>query len=365
MKVQEIIKLLENIAHKDLQESYDNSGLNLGNPNMEVTEALCTIDITEDVLNEAIELGANLIIAHHPLIFQGLKSITGKNYIEKVVIKAIQNKIAIYAGHTNFDNIPNGVNQRICSKLGLNNCKILSPIKNQLLKLATYVPIEYADKVRESLFDAGAGTIGKYDKCSYNSTGKGSFRGLDNATPFIGKKGELHFEDEIKIEVILPTYLKSNIVNNLLKIHPYEEVAYDLIPLANENSIAGAGMIGELNEPLKLKDLLTQLKATFTANGIRYTGEISRNIKKIAICGGSGAFLINKAKSAGADVFITGDVKYHQFFDADKSLILVDIGHYESEQFTKDIFYETLMKKIPKFAVHLSKVKTNPIKYFK
>lgn len=365
MKVLDVIKTLESAAHKGLQESYDNSGLNIGDPQMDVQGILCTIDITEDVLDEAISLGANLIIAHHPLIFSGLKAITGKNYIERIAIKAIKENIAIFAAHTNFDNIPEGVNAKICEKLDLTDTRILSPIKDQLIKLSTFVPNKYAEKVRERLFEVGAGKIGNYESCSFNTEGKGSFKALDDAEPFVGEKGSTHFENETRIEVILPKYLKGKVISTLLNAHPYEEVAYDLYPLLNENTFAGAGMIGKVKKPISLNDLLKQLEETFNAKGIRYTGTTDKTINTIAVCGGSGAFLINEAKAKGADVFITGDVKYHQFFDANSKLSIVDIGHFESEQFTKDIFYELVMKKMPKFAVHLSKVTTSPIKYYK
>jgi dinuclear metal center YbgI/SA1388 family protein len=332
---------------------------------MDVMGVLCTIDVTEEVLDEAINKGANLILSHHPLIFQGIKTLTGQDWIEKLIIRAIRKNIAIYAGHTNFDNIPNGVNAKICTKLKLKNCKILAPQKDQLLKLITFVPEANANIVRSALFAAGAGHIGNYDSCSFNTPGEGSFRGLEESNQYVGEKGEIHFEKEIKIEVILPSFSKNKIIKNLLKNHPYEEVAYDLYPLNNDNPYAGAGMIGELDSPIRVTEFLENIKNVFNANGIRYTGNENKQIQKIAVCGGSGAFLIKTALAKGADAFITGDIKYHQFFDGLNKLTIVDIGHYESEQFTKDIFYESVMKKIPKFAVHLSEVKTSPIKYFK
>jgi dinuclear metal center YbgI/SA1388 family protein len=365
MKVKDIIQLLEEIAPRGFQETYDNSGLNLGNPENEVSGILCTLDVTEEVIDEALQKQANLILAHHPVLFEGLKSITGKNYIERIAIKAIRNNIAIYAGHTNFDNVPTGVNAKICEKLNLKGTKILAPLKEQLFKLVTFVPEEKATEVREAIFEAGGGYIGNYDKCSFNTQGQGTFRGLDHSDPYVGEKGVIHYESETKVEVILPRFRKNQVIQALLKSHPYEEVAYDIYPLANENPHAGAGMIGNLEKAMPLKDLLADLKKVFNATGIRYTGTADKMIKKVAVCGGSGSFLIKHALATGADVFITGDVKYHQFFDGGNRLSIVDIGHYESEQFTKDIFYESVMKKIPKFAVHLSEVKTSPINYFK
>lgn len=365
MKISEIIKILNSFAPKDLQESYDNSGLSIGNQNLEASGALCTIDVTHEVIDEAIEKKTNLIVSHHPLIFQGLKSITGRNYIEEIVIRAIKNDIAIYSGHTNFDNINTGVNRKICDVIGLQNCKILKPLENNLVKLVTFVPENHANKVRDAIFDSGAGNIGNYDCCSYNLKGEGSFRGNDETKPFIGEKGSVHFEQEIRIETILPNYLKAKVLKALISAHPYEEVAYDFYPLSNDNPQAGAGMIGSISDPVDLEELLMNLKEKFSADGIRYAGNKKYKISKIAVCGGSGSFLIKNAINEGADVFITGDVKYHQFSEVGNDLTIIDIGHYESEQFTKDIFYELLTKKIPKFAVHLSEVKTNPVNYYK
>lgn len=365
MKIIEIIKILESFAPRSLQESYDNSGLSIGDPNMVATGVLCTIDITHGVVDEAISKKANLIISHHPLIFQGLRSLTGSNDIEEIVIKAIKNDIAIYSGHTNFDNVHTGVNRKICNVLGLQDCKILNPLENHLVKLVTFVPEDHADKVRKAIFGSGAGNIGNYDSCSYNIEGEGSFRGNDDSNPFVGDKGHVHFEKEIRIETILPQYMKAKVLNALISAHPYEEVAYDLYPLINQDPFAGAGMIGNLPDFLELDTLLLQLKEKFNAHGIRYAGNEKNKIKRIAVCGGSGSFLIKNALNQSADVFITGDIKYHQFFDAGNNMTIIDIGHFESEQFTKDIFYELLTKKIPKFAVHLSEVKTNPVNYYK
>ncbi len=364
MKISEIVKTLDSFAPRELQESYDNSGLSVGNPDIGVTGILCTIDITHEVIDEAILKNANLIVSHHPLIFQGLKSLTGSNFVEEIVIKAIKNDLAIYSGHTNFDNINSGVNRKICDIIGLQNCKVLNPLENQLVKLVTFVPVEHAEAVRQAIFESGAGNIGNYDSCSYNVFGKGSFRGNENTNPYVGKKGEVHFEEEVRIETILPVYLKNKVLKALISAHPYEEVAYDFYPLMNLNYQAGAGMIGELPAPVDLEVLLKLLKDKFEAKGIRYAGNNRHHILKVAVCGGSGSSLIKNAIQQSADVFITGDVKYHQFFESGNSMTVIDIGHFESEQFTKDIFYELLTKKFPKFAVHLSEVKTNPVNYY-
>jgi dinuclear metal center YbgI/SA1388 family protein len=364
MKAKELINALELYAPLGYQEEYDNSGLNVGNPEQEITGVLCTIDITLQVLEEALAKNANMIVSHHPLIFRGIKSLTGKNFIDEIIIKAIKNDLVLYAVHTNIDNVFNGVNSKICQKLELNNCSVLAPLSDKLLKLVTYVPVSHANKVREAIFSAGAGFIGNYDCCSFNSEGTGTFRANEQARPFVGKTGELHQENETRIETVLPSSIVKMVIDAMLLAHPYEEVAYDLYPLKNKFSSAGAGMIGDLIEPIKLAELLHQLKNKFNAKGIKFCGDEDKPIKRIAVCGGSGSFLIRDAKQRNADAFITGDIKYHEFFESDNSLSIIDIGHFESEQFTKEIFYEVLIKNFPKFAVHLSETNSNPIKYY-
>ena len=363
-KIKEIVSYLDNFAPRILSEDYDNVGLLIGDYNTDVSGILITLDVTEDVVDEAIKLKKNIIVAHHPIIFRGIKKITNSNEIERIIYKAIKNDIAIYAGHTNFDNIKKGVNGKICEKLSLQDCKIISPRKNQLLKLITYVPLTHAEKLRQAIFDAGAGQIGNYDSTSFNSEGKGTFRANENAKPFVGKKGKLHTEDEIKIETIFPIYNKGRVITAVLNNHPYEEPAYDIFMLENSNKEVGSGMIGNLEKELSEEDFLALVKKTFNTGVIRHTSLKSKKIKKVAVCGGSCSFLINSAKSANADAFITADVKYHEFFDIENSMLLLDIGHYESEQYTKEIFYELLTKKFSNFATDLSEVDTNPIKYY-
>lgn len=364
LKIKDIVSEIEKHAPLSFQENYDNAGLITGDANAVCNSVLLTIDTTEAVVNEAIKLGANLIISHHPIIFTGLKKITGKNYIERTVILAIKNDIAIYAAHTNLDNIFNGVNKIIGDKLGLVNCSILVPLGNQLKKLVTFVPEAHAEKLRISIFEAGAGQIGNYDSCSYNISGHGSFRALKDANPFVGKIGEIHFENEIRFETIFPAHLKSQVVKALLAAHPYEEVAYDIYSLDNKYNKAGAGMIGELKEEIEVSSFLNELKNIFKVPVIRHTKLLQRNIKKVAFCGGSGSFLLKNAINQKADIFITGDFKYHQFFDAENQIVIADVGHFESEQYTKELFYDILTKKFPNFAFHFSEVNTNPVNYF-
>ncbi|WP_163322170.1 Nif3-like dinuclear metal center hexameric protein [Draconibacterium mangrovi] len=364
MKIKDITNFLEDLAPLKLQESYDNAGLILGDKNAEVSAALVTLDVTEAIVDEAIKRKAGLIIAHHPIVFSGLKKITGKNYIECTLIKAIKHDVAIYAAHTNLDSVTGGVNGKICEKLGLENCKILQPAGGLLKKLVTFVPVDHANKVREAVFATGAGQIGNYDSCSFNAHGQGTFRGSDTSNPFVGKKGEQHYENEIRVETIFPDYLQGKVINALVQAHPYEEVAYDIYSLDNKFDQIGAGMIGTLPKEKSETAFLRQLKKTFNTKIIRHTALLDKKVKKIAVCGGSGSFLLNQAIASGADFFVTGDFKYHQFFDAENKIVIADIGHFESEQFTKELFYELLTKKFPKFAIHLSEVNSNPVFYF-
>jgi dinuclear metal center YbgI/SA1388 family protein len=363
MTISEIINYLESFAPPAFQESYDNAGLIIGDPETIITSVLITLDVTEAVIDEAIEAGCEFIIAHHPILFKGLKKLNGNSFVERSVIKAIKNDIAIYAAHTNLDSVLGGVNSKICEKIGLTNATILAPSKDQLLKLVTFIPEDHLDNVRDALFAAGAGEIGKYDQCSFGASGFGTFRGGEEANPYVGEKGKLHFEKEIRFETILLKHAKNKVINALLKSHPYEEVAYDLYPLENKLSEVGAGMIGELAGAENEIDFLSRLLDIFGCKTIRHTYLLGKPVKKVAICGGSGSFLLSSAIAAGADIFITADMKYHDFFDAEEKIIIADIGHYESEQFTKELFYEILIKKFPNFALRLSEVKTNPVLY--
>lgn len=363
MQLKEITRFIESVAPLALQESYDNSGLLIGNPADEVSGILITLDITEAIIDEAISKNLNLIVAHHPIIFSGLKKLNGKNYIERCVAKAIKNDIAIYAAHTNLDSVFGGVNSKICEKLELQNCQILAPVPGFLKKLVTFAPTSDAEMVRKALFDAGAGNIGNYDSCSFNQSGLGSFRGNEQANPYVGEKNQLHFEEETRIETIFPKHIQTRVIQSLLNAHPYEEVAYDIYPLDNEFNQAGIGMIGELHSPAEELEFLQKIKETFHCSVVKHTQLLGKPIRKVAVCGGSGSSYLSKAIAQKADIFISGDFKYHQFFDAEQQLIIADIGHFESEQFTKEVFYELLTKKFPKFAVHLSALDTNPVSY--
>jgi len=364
MKIKDIINELEQFAPLTLQESYDNAGLLIGDAGNDCTGALITLDVTENVLEETISKKFNLIISHHPLIFGGLKKITGTNATERITMKAIRNDIAIYAIHTNLDNIIGGVNAMICEKIGLKQVKPLVPGQKQLRKLITYCPVDQADKVRSAIFEAGAGHIGNYDSCSFNSEGTGTFKALEGANPFVGQLNELHRESEIRIESIFPFYLENKIVQALLSAHPYEEVAYDIYTLENKNLQTGAGMKGILEHPLPKMAFLQLLKEQFKTGTIRYSDFKDKPIRSVAVCGGAGSFLIQKALSAGVDAFITGDIKYHDFFIPEGRILLADIGHYESEQYTKELLFNQITKIFPTFAVRIAEHNTNSVHYF-
>jgi len=364
MKIAEIISFLETIADPSLQESYDNTGLITGESNWECSGIIVSLDAIEEVVKEAIERKCNLIVAHHPIIFGGLKKINGKNYVEKTVIAAIKNDIAIYAIHTNLDNVIDGVSAKMAKMLGLQNVSILSQKENTLKKLFTFVPIDKAGDVRNAIFNAGGGHIGNYSECSFNVEGTGTFKAGEKTDPYVGKKGEQHQEKEIKIEVIFPSFMQQKIVTAMKQAHPYEEVAYDIIELFNKHQNIGSGVIGELPVVLSENDFLQTLKETFKVPVVRHTALLNKPVKKIAVCGGAGSFLITKALAASADAYITADIKYHEFFNTNGRMLIADIGHYESEQFTIDLLAENLLQKFPTFAILKTKVQTNPVRYF-
>lgn len=363
MKIKEIQNYLESFAPINYQETYDNSGLIIGNTESEITNILICLDCTEEIIEEAIQKKCNLIISHHPIIFSGIKKLNGKNYIERTVIKAIENKIAIYAIHTNFDNYNFGVNYEIANRLGIKNTNVLLPKKN-LNKLVIYTPIESVQKVNKSLFEIGVGEIGNYSKCSFNTEGVGTFQPNDKANPTVGSANQLEKVKEIRSEYIIPEHLISKALNTLKIIHPYEEVAYDIIPLKNNNQTIGSGMVGELEEEMNTVEFLHLVKEKFNCGIIRHTNIVKDKIKKIAFCGGAGSFLLTQAKSFKADIFITGDYKYHDFFDAEDEILIADIGHFESEQYTTNLLADILTKKFPTFAFYKTELITNPINYF-
>ncbi len=364
LKISELIQCIEAFASPKYQESYDNSGLLVGDRNQVIDKVLLSIDVTESIVEEAVAIGAGMIIAHHPIIFKGLKRLTPDNYVQRTVISAIKNNVAIYAAHTNMDAVMAGVNMQLAEKLGLRDLSVLQPVSGMLKKLYCFVPELHLAAFRDAVFATGAGGIGNYSDCSFNVAGYGTFLAGENTNPFVGKQGELHAEPETKVEIIFPEHLQKQVVKAVRQNHPYEEPAYDIIKLENSWEQLGIGLIGELKKPMTENELLDLVKNKLGTPTLRFTKANKITFRKIAVCGGAGAFLINPAKCAGADAFITGDVKYHEFFDAENRMMIIDAGHYETEQFTKDLFYRVITKIFPNFAVQISNRNTNPVNYY-
>lgn len=363
MKIKDILKDLESWAPPAYQESYDNSGLLVGDKNEVLQGVLISLDVTMEVLEEALDKKCNLIIAHHPLIFRGLKRLTPGHWVNDCLLKAIKNDIAIYAIHTNLDNITGGVNWKISNKIGLENLEVLSPKSATLQKLVTFIPKKDAQAVLDAVHEAGAGQIGNYDTSSFQQDGLGRFRPNEMANPTIGKKGKVETVEETKIEVLAPAHLSNRIISALKKAHPYEEVAYFLQPIDNLNQDVGSGAVGELPSEVPFDSFIEALKASMNLEVVKSTKPSKPTVKRVAVCGGSGSFLLSAAKRAGADIFITADFKYHEFFEAEDQITILDIGHYESEVFTKDLIANRLRENFANIALHLSQVVTNPIKY--
>ena len=361
--VQDITRYLETIAPRSYQESYDNAGLITGNPATEVTGILVSLDAIESVVDEAVAQECNMIVSHHPIVFRGLKSLTGKNYVERTVINAIKHDIALYAIHTNLDNVYQGVNRKISEQLGLQHLRVLAPKADTLHKLVTFVPLANTDEVLRALGEAGAGQIGNYKNCSFRTPGTGTFQPNERATPHIGEAGKQEQVEEERIEVLYPAHLSSSVLAALRAAHPYEEVAYYQQSLINENQEVGSGMIGDLAESLPGPEFLRYLKEKMQLTIVRHTRLLDTPVRRVALCGGAGSFLLPHALRQRADAFVTADYKYHEFFDADGQLVIADIGHYESEVCTKELIGELLSKKFVNFAVHLSEITTNPVFY--
>lgn len=363
MKIKDVIDVLEEMAPLVYAESFDNVGLLVGDQNEDCKGVLVCHDALENVIEEAIAKGCNFVVCFHPILFSGLKKITGKNYVERSILKAIKNDIAIYAVHTALDNHKEGVNKIFCDALGLINTKILIPKQHFIRKLVTYTVPENHQQLRNALFNVGAGSIGNYENCSFNSQGIGTYQGNENSNPEIGERGEFIENTEIKIEVTFERHLESRILKALFSNHIYEEVAYELYDLQNSHQNIGLGMIGELPTALTERDFLQSVKDKMQANGIRHSAFLNKEIKKVAVLGGSGSDAIKHAIQAGADAFLTADLKYHQFYEAENKILLADIGHFESERYTKNYIVDYLIKKIPNFAFILSEENTNPVKY--
>ena len=363
MKLKELCSFLDSSVPLAFQEEYDNSGLQVGLPDNEINSALLTLDVTEEVLNEAIQSNCDIIVSHHPVIFRGIKHLSGGSNTERIVMKAIKHDIAIYSAHTNLDVINNGVSRKMAEKINLKNVSVLVPLKKKLLKLVTYVPDNHLENVKRVIFEAGAGVIGDYDNCGFAAKGTGSFRGNVTTNPFVGEKGKVHFENETRFETVLYFHVKDKVIKALLEAHPYEEPVYDIYQLENENIETGIGCTGELPESMDEMEFLKFISVEFIASGLRYSSLTDRKIKKVALCGGSGGSLLNDAISARADAFVTADIKYHTFLETENKILLADIGHYESEKCSTEILYDLIIEKFPTFALRFSEINTNPVNY--
>ncbi len=361
MKIFEITQFLEKIAPSAYQENYDNAGLIVGNPQTEITKILISLDCIEKTIDEALEKGCNMIIAHHPIVFKGLKRLNGNGYVERTVLKAIKNDVAIFAIHTNLDNVKNGVNFKIAEKLGLKNIKILAPKNQTLQKLTIFVPLDHTQKLLNALANAGAGQIGNYKNCSFRTQGTGTFMPTEQSNAFIGEKNQQEEVQENRVEVIFPFPLQSQIMRAMHENHPYEEVAYFLQNVENTNQEVGAGAIGELENEMSEMDFLKFLKETMQTSCVKHTQLLGKNIKKVALCGGSGSFLLGNAIRQKADVYVSADFKYHEFFDADNKIVIADIGHYESEQYTSELLNDFIKKQFPTLETHITTQNTNPV----
>ncbi|SDZ75585.1 dinuclear metal center protein, YbgI/SA1388 family [Arachidicoccus rhizosphaerae] len=364
MQIQDVISILEKVAPAAYQESYDNAGLITGSPAWACKGILISLDCLEGTIEEAVKKGCNLVVAHHPILFKGTRQLTGKDYIQRTLIKAIKADVAIYAIHTNLDNVAGGVSKKMADLLGLINPRILDPKSGLLSSLVTFVPQQNADAVRKALFAAGAGSIGPYDDCAFSVTGTGTFKPQQGATPAIGHVGATEQVTEQRIELIFPNHLQGKLIQALIKAHPYEQVAYYIHPLVNKDQDVGSGMIGELPQPADYQEVLAKIKEVFQVPVIRHTPLLDKKVQKIALCGGAGSFLTKTAIAAGADLYLTADVKYHEFFDADGQIVLMDIGHFESEQYTIELLFDILAQKFPTFAILKSVYYTNPVLYY-
>jgi dinuclear metal center YbgI/SA1388 family protein len=363
MKIKEIVSALERFAPLPLQDGFDNAGLQIGFTDVEATGALLCLDVTEEIIDEAIANDCNIIISHHPLIFKGYKSITGRDYVERCIIKAIKHDIAIFAAHTNIDNAQRGVNFKIAEKIGLEKVQILDPKDGMLLKMVTFVPTTHVEHVKKSLFKAGCGSIGNYENCDFQVIGNSHYKAKKGANPFAGIVGKKHKEQEVRLEVVLPTYQKNAATKALLQVHPYEEPVFDFFALQNTWSQVGAGVIGELKEPESELEFLHRIKKIFEVECLRHNKLNGRLIRKVALCGGAGSFLLPKAITIGADVFITGEIKYHDFFGHEQEILMAEIGHYESEQYTIEIFKSIIGDRFPQLNVMTTRINTNPINF--
>ncbi|MCH5319750.1 MAG: Nif3-like dinuclear metal center hexameric protein [Paramuribaculum sp.] len=362
--IRDIISLIEDFAPSALQESYDNCGLQVGDATLECTGALLCVDARPEIVEEAKRKGLNLIICHHPLFFKGLKRIIGNTQVEKTAWAAIKHDIAIYASHTSLDNARGGVSFSMAEALGLNNIRFLSPQDDKILKLSVWIPRAHALDLRDQLFMAGCGQLGNYDNCSFSVEGTGTFRPLEGSCPADGTINALHSGEEVRLELLLPRWIKSKVEETILLNHPYEEPAYEFSSVTIGTKSSGLGAVGELSSPITAVSLIERIKSTFNSPVVRCNRfDIHTPVRKVALCGGSGSSFIENAIREKAQVYITSDTGYHAFVDYADKILIADIGHFESENCAKNIFYGIIKEKFPNFAVEYSKTESNPIIY--
>ena len=364
MTISEFIRQLSTKIRFSYAEDFDNVGLLCGRPEQELRGVLVCHDALESVVQEAIEKGCNCIVAFHPIIFSGLKSITGKSYVERAVMLALENKIAIIAVHTAWDNDFYGVNHGIAKALGLRHLQVLIPKKDALSQLRFFVPVEAAEQVRSAIFATGAGTIGQYADCSFNIHGTGTFLPLEKASPAYGEVGTWEQVSEMEVQILVENWQLPAAIQAMKDAHPYEEVAYYVTSLRNENHHAGLGQFGLLDEEMSAQEFLSECRAVFDVPVIRTSSHFTGRIRKVAVLGGSGASGISAAKKLGCDAYVSSDFKYHDFFQGDENFLLADVGHFESERFVSQQLADVISNILPTFAVLKSETKTNPVNYF-
>lgn len=364
MTVTDITSELEKLAPLPFAEAFDNVGLLVGDAQMEVTGVLITLDTLESVILEAEKTGCNLVISFHPIIFKGLKRLTATTYVERTVTLAIAKGIAIYSIHTALDNVPGGVSGKLSEIIGLKNTHVLIPKKGSIRKLVTYVPNNAHELLLNKLFEAGGGELGNYSCCSFSNGGLGTYLPGDRAKPSIGSVGVLSKETEQQIHLTFTAEREMAVLEALKAFHPYEEIAFELTTLDNDYQQLGMGIIGELDTPMAEIAFLDLLKSKLNIPTIRHSELRNTPVMRVAVLGGSGAFAIEAAIASGADFLVTSDFKYHDFFKAEGKIILADVGHFESEQFTKNLLVDYLTEKFPNFAIRLAETQTNPVKYF-
>ncbi len=346
----------------------DNSGLQVGRTSAEISNILLALDVTLDVAREATARNANLIVTHHPLLFHPLRSLTEKSRAGEIALHLAERKINLYAAHTNLDQVLDGVSFVMATLLGLENIRTLSPLPGTLVKLAVFVPASHLEKVAAAMHAAGGGRFTNYQECSFRSEGIGTFKGMEGAKPFIGTKGVLERTPEVKLEMLVETWDLDAAMAAMFREHPYEEVAYDVYPLNNESSEFGLGAVGELPSPLPRGRFLALVKKAFGTPMLRYTGKTTKSVRKVAVCGGAGSELLPIAIRKGSDAFITADVKYHGFQDAERNLLLIDAGHFETEH----PILRTLALRVKEIVrrekatskVFITTKNTNPVSYY-